>query len=361
MKKVFSILILFVMMISAVPANAFATAPDDSILDNTPIDVVYKYIDLTDSNLRRDGIKQIKKDYDNDELRYSLRSVLQNIPWVRKIFIIMPNEKVRFLKEPAEISDKIVYVKDKDLIGFDSASSTTFEFNFWRMKEFGCSENFIYLNDDCFIGKPMQKSDFFYVENNRVDPYVLYNRPIGFGQYAKIKSFHDNLRETIHKHNSGTHSNAGFQYQKISSLMFLYEVFNRDILAPENFLRYFPHNALGYNLSELKEVYDLVLNNYEYKDSCINAKQREMHSLQHQYLYSFYVLNKYHRKINKIPSAYIDLAKAKNSSFDYELFCINTGGNRNYTGQEYSDAKLTMKKLFPHKTEYEKPSLVKSF
>ena len=64
-----------------------------------PIDVLIKYIDLYDPNLNRTGIHQIDKDYDNEELRYSLRSILKNIPWVRKIFILMPNEKVRYLKD----------------------------------------------------------------------------------------------------------------------------------------------------------------------------------------------------------------------------------------------------------------------
>ena len=69
------------------------------ILRNEPIDVLIKYIDLYDPNLNRTGIHQIDKDYDNEELRYSLRSILKNIPWVRKIFILMPNEKVRYLKD----------------------------------------------------------------------------------------------------------------------------------------------------------------------------------------------------------------------------------------------------------------------
>lgn len=349
------------MMISALPSNVFAETPlktvDDSILDNTPIDVVYKYIDLTDPNLHRDGIKQIKKDYDNEELRYSLRSVLQNIPWVRKIFIIMPNEKVRFLKEPDEISDKIVYVNDKDLIGFDSASIITFEFNLWRLKDFGCSENFIYFNDDYFVGKPMKKSDFFYVENNQVVPYVLFNNPVAYGQYEKIKSFGNQMEQDMNKDKHNTHSAKCFQYQKTSSLMFLYEVFKRDILMPCDKLTYFPHNAMAENLSENKEVYDVVKNNYEHQKSCLEAIYRERNSLVGPQVYNFYVLNKYNRKINKVPSAYIDLSETKNRSFNYKLFCINTGGSRDYTEQEYSDAKLTMMNLFPHKTKYEKPDL----
>ena len=68
---------------------------DLKILNNEHIDVLIKYIDLYDPNLNRTGIHQIEKDYDNEELRYSLRSILKNIPWIRKIFILMPNEKVR--------------------------------------------------------------------------------------------------------------------------------------------------------------------------------------------------------------------------------------------------------------------------
>ena len=68
------------------------------IIENEPIDILIKYIDLTDTNLKREGIKQIKKDYDNEELRYCVRSILQYIPWIRKIFILMPNEKVKYFK-----------------------------------------------------------------------------------------------------------------------------------------------------------------------------------------------------------------------------------------------------------------------
>ena len=80
------------------------TEEDLKILEKEPIDVVYKYIDLSDPNLKREGIPQIKKDEENQELRYSVRSVLKNIPWVNKIFIILPNEKVRYFKDYDKIN-----------------------------------------------------------------------------------------------------------------------------------------------------------------------------------------------------------------------------------------------------------------
>ena len=134
---------------------------DESLLDLEPIDVVIKYIDLSDKELIREGLSQINKDYENGEIKYSIRSILKYIPWINKIYIIMPNKKVKYLKSYEEIKEKIIYIKDKDLIGFDSSSSTVFEFNLWRLKNFGVTQNFIYFNDDYFVGKPLKNSDFF--------------------------------------------------------------------------------------------------------------------------------------------------------------------------------------------------------
>ena len=123
--------------------------------------------------MERSGIHQIAKDIDNEELRYSIRSILKNIPWVRKIFILMPNEKVRFFKDYEFIKDKIVYIKDKDLLGFDSSNSLVFQFNYWKMKNFGISDNIIVMDDDCFIGNPLKKTDFFYVRQGKVVPSII--------------------------------------------------------------------------------------------------------------------------------------------------------------------------------------------
>jgi hypothetical protein len=61
---------------------------DIDLIEREPIDVLIKYIDLSDPTLKREGIPQIKKDKNNMELKYSLRSILKNIPWVRKIYIV---------------------------------------------------------------------------------------------------------------------------------------------------------------------------------------------------------------------------------------------------------------------------------
>ena len=77
--------------------NCYYEVEDESLID-LEIDIVIKYIDLSDKNLVRKGIPQLKKDNDNGEIKYCVRSILQNIPWVNKIFIVMPNEKVKILR-----------------------------------------------------------------------------------------------------------------------------------------------------------------------------------------------------------------------------------------------------------------------
>ena len=78
----------------------------------------------------------------------------------------MPNENVSFLKPKNEINDKIIYIKDKDLLGFDSESSTAFQYALFKLKNFGISDNFLLMDDDYFIGKQMKKTNFFYYDEN---------------------------------------------------------------------------------------------------------------------------------------------------------------------------------------------------
>ena len=106
------------------------------LLLKEPIDVVYTYSDVNDPDLfRKDVETLIKKNIQNGELKYSLRSVLKNIPWIRKIFIVMPNKKVKFLKDENEIKDKIIYVNDKNLTGLDTNSVHVIHLNLFNLND----------------------------------------------------------------------------------------------------------------------------------------------------------------------------------------------------------------------------------
>ena len=352
-KLSFLVRYLFVIILSifVVPCVVNGQKSDAEILSQEPIDVVIKYIDLTDPNLKREGIPQVKKDEDNCELRYACRSILKNIPWIRKIHILMPNEKVRYFKEPNEIKDKIVYIKDKDFLGFDSANSITFEFNLHNLRRFGVSENFIYFNDDCFVGKTLKKSDFFYVKNKRVVPYIIHNSKVGYNRLAGIRALRNKMSKGIE--NKFSHSGDMFLYHKLTTYSFLGDVLrNRRILLPID-LVYSHHNALGENLSDLKEIHDIVAKRYKYANIMLKEKKRSYYHMQHQSFYSFYALNKWYRKRNSVSGSYVDLKAVGYANFNIPLFCINTGA-LSYTNQEFAFARVIMNKLFPKRSSYEK-------
>ena len=88
----------------------------------------------------------------------------------------MPNNKERFLNDYKIIKDKIIYIKDKYILGYDSSNSLAFQFRYWKLKDFNISSNIIALDDDCFIGKHLNKSDFFYVQDRKVTPIIVNNK-----------------------------------------------------------------------------------------------------------------------------------------------------------------------------------------
>ena len=318
---------------------------DIKLIEKEPIDIVIKYIDLSDLNLNRKGIHQINKDFDNEELRFSIRSILKNIPWVRKIFILMPNEKVRYFKELNEIKEKIVYVKDKDLIGFDSSSSLVFQFRYWKLKEFNMSDNFIAMDDDCYFGRPLKKTDLFYVENRKVVPLIITSKLLQFKEVDVNRNIH-NLKRNIKKSKKEQTFNV-FQYSKSLTYSFIMKSLStKKIIVPK-----FTHNAIPTNIHEIKEIYDLIYTS-EYKNTTLYSYYRHVDSLQFQTFVLGYTFIKYKKKIRNISHKLIKFGNSLNANFNYDLFCVNTNANENsYLSKQIF--KIVMEKIFPEKSPYE--------
>ena len=313
-------------------------------INKEPIDLVIKYIDLRDPFLKRKDIHQIPKDFDNEELRYSIRSILKYIPWIRKIYILMPNEKVRFFKEYNIIKDKIVYIKDKDILGYDSSNSLAFQFRYWKLKQYGISNNIIAMDDDCFIGQYLNKKDFFYVNNGNVTPFIITNKFIELN-YNSAKEKIKEIKKIINKVNQ-EQSSTIFKYSLFSTYSF--------ILKEHKEIRYVPvhtHNAIPVNLNELKEIYELIYQS-EYKNATLFALYRHINSLQFQAFVLTYTLIKYNKKVNNISYILIQNKNSIFSDYNYSLFCINTGAI-NYTNVSFMKSKIVMEYLFPISTPYE--------
>ena len=318
---------------------------DNELIEKEPIDVLIKYIDLRDPELKRGNIHKIKKDYDNEELRYSIRSILKNIPWVRKIFILMPNKKVRFFKDYNLIKTKIIYINDKEFLGHDSSNSNSFQFNCWKMYKYGISNNFIIMDDDCFIGKPLKKKDFFYVEKGKVVPLIVTSNII------RIKKATEKIKKDLLKKkaiSSRNEQNSIIYYYSLSlTYLFILNIFKKKIL----FIPKSTHNAIPVNLKEMKAIYKIVFNSH-HKSTTLDSLYREINSLQFQSFALSYMFIKFNKKVKDLSHKYIDIKKVLWENYNSALYCINTGGV-NYSIFNFKKAKIVMNNLFPVPTPYE--------
>ena len=96
----------------------------------------------------------------NDELKYSLRSVGEFAPWVRKVFIVTDDQVPAWLDTSnprVEIVDHKDIFEDRHLPCF---SSRAINLRLHHIK--GLSERFLSFDDDFFLGRPTSVSDFFH-------------------------------------------------------------------------------------------------------------------------------------------------------------------------------------------------------
>lgn len=97
---------------------------------------------------------------EHDELRYSLRSVERFLPWIRRIFIVTNGQTPAWL----ERRNTQVRCVEQSSIFPDPAWLPTFNsvaIEAQLPNISGLGEYFLYSNDDCFVGQPCAREDFF--------------------------------------------------------------------------------------------------------------------------------------------------------------------------------------------------------
>jgi hypothetical protein len=141
-----------------------------------PVDVVYTWVDGSDSRWLERKKRTLDEYADhhaseeasgagrfrnNDELKYSVRSVMKFAPWIRRVFIVTDDQVPEWLDTS---NRKIEIVDHKDIFGnkgsLPSFNSHAIEMRLHHIP--GLSERFLYFNDDVFLGRPTSVSDFFY-------------------------------------------------------------------------------------------------------------------------------------------------------------------------------------------------------
>nr|WP_245719971.1 stealth family protein [Nocardia uniformis] len=168
------------------------------------IDIVFSWVDGSDPEFRarRAGmlaqvvvgegddadarIRQI------DELRYALRSVRKNAPWIRRIFIATDSQVPEWLADDPQVTVVRALDHFPDSSGLPVFNSHAVECQLQHIE--GLSEHFLYSNDDMFFARPVRPSMFFtpagisrFIEaDTRIGPGPNNERRSGFENAARV-------------------------------------------------------------------------------------------------------------------------------------------------------------------------------
>ena len=96
---------------------------------------------------------------DNDELKYSLRSVEMYAPWVRKIFIVTDEQVPSWLDTSNPRIRVVDHTEIMPEVCLPCFNATVIEHFLWNIP--GLSEHFLFANDDMLINRSLSPSFFF--------------------------------------------------------------------------------------------------------------------------------------------------------------------------------------------------------
>ena len=142
------------------------------------IDIVYMWVDGNDSKWQKSMKSGVSsRNRSNNEILYSLRSISKFMPWHEgRVFIVTPNQTpngINAIQGTDELAirnapkNSVIIIDQKSImpseIG-DTANSFMIEVFLHRIPTL--SEDFIYMNDDYFMGKPIIPGDFYSLNND---------------------------------------------------------------------------------------------------------------------------------------------------------------------------------------------------
>lgn len=267
------------------------------------IDIVYTYVDAQDPSWRAmyeetfDNLEYDAKRYEtHDELKFSLRSVNQFMPWVHKIYIVSNCAKPQWLND----SSRIVWVDHSEIV---TNTNLIPMFNSHAIESYlhkipNLSENFIYFNDDILVNKQVDKS-FFYKHKNISINFCE--------QYDSVFWDFDTITDSI-----------GYKYACKNVQTILYDKFK---YIPRYLMQHAPHSLKKSVLYELENLFyyqfDIVRKNKIRSIDDINILS---------FLYPHYSLLKgqsIHFTARTAIIRELNFEKIINNNYKYQFLCLN--------------------------------------
>lgn len=133
--------------------------------------------------------------FDNNELKYSLRSIEKYAPWLRTIYLVTNGQVPNWLNRS---HPKIKLIQHKDIFlnkthHLPTFSSAAIECHLHRIP--GLSKHFLYFNDDILLGKPIYRDDF-YTKTNGYKIYLAWALP-GCNERCPNNWIHDGYCDKV--------------------------------------------------------------------------------------------------------------------------------------------------------------------
>lgn len=270
---------------------------------------------------------------DNQELRYSLRSIEKNAPWIRKIFIVTDEQTPAWLNTHnprVEIIDIRQILPPKALPCYNSV---VIEYFLYKIPDL--SERFIYANDDMFIYKQVEP-DFFYDQSS--------GYPIARLQQSLSNKYVKKIGELLNINNN----------------VYRQTIQNAALLIDNRYGKYYPHtphhNIDAYLKSNHKKVVEEVFK--DEIDAVVTNHFREPNDIQRiLFLYFALVTKRAVKKfVNRHESTRIGLHESNYmqyiTKYNPYLFCLND--THKATDEDRARVKPFLELLFSHKSSFEK-------
>lgn len=269
---------------------------------------------------------------DNDDLKYSLRSVELYAPWIRKIFIVTDDQVPEWLNTEhpkIQIVDHTEIMPPECLPCFNSS---VIEHFLYRIP--GLSEHFLFANDDMYINRPVTPETFFAADS--LPKIRMSRRPfrklsIWFKTRVKGKKL-DNYRQIVENatrlvekkygtyYSGKSHHNID-SYLK-STFQHTYEMFEKEISTTF--------------CNHMRSANDIQRHLYSYV--ALAEKQAHLCYVTQRTSFRFHIDNhKYYKKFQR---------------YNPMLFCMNDSQYANDGDRRC--AKEFVSALFPEKSQFEK-------
>ncbi len=316
------------------------------------VDAVYTWVDGSDPPFRESFLRRLSESpqpdaaaarrfRDNGELRYSLRSLAAFAPWVRRVHIVTNGQVPAWL---APQGDRLRIVTHEMLFP-DPARLPTFnshaiELLLHRIP--GLSRRFLYFNDDCFLGRPLEMSDFITAKGG----IRAYFEPTPLPPESSGRAVHD--RAYMHTREVAARLLGGRRLSLLPAHM--PQLYDRDVLARlAELFRFGYEETLGH---PLRSENDLVLRILYfswmlYSGEQLNAGNEEAVLQWGAGSYSFLMLS---ARLHRMLSAFIALRLRRP-----KFFCVND----DLRGSPLDSAVLTsfrlfLRSYFPRRSPFEK-------